>query len=494
MSLGTARSIALQGLVATDVTVEAHVGNGLPGFTLLGGRGTPFAQAADRAKAALAAVGIGLSTRKVVVNLAPADADKRGARFDLAIVVAILRALEELPPGEEVLLGELALDGQVRAVRGVLPSLRGRPRGAVLVPADNVAEAQLAAVPQPLAVARLAEVIALLRGSASALPNPPLREERVRDVPDLADVVGQGEARRAVEVAAAGGHHLLLLGPPGAGKSMLARRLPGVLPDLPDAEAMQVASIRSIAGRPVRGLDRRPPFAAPHHSSSGAALLGGGSGVARPGAVSQASHGVLFLDELFEWRRNVLDGLREPLEEGQVRIARSAATVRYPARVLLVAAGNLCPCGPTRDGCRCRPDQVERYRARLTGPLADRFDLAPLVEPVPAEALGDGRRGEATAPVRDRVAAARAVALARFGTLNASAPTEDVRQTLDGEALRVLVQATDAGRLSARGFHRAMRVARTCADLAGNEVVQADDALEAVAHRGRLDALWDVAA
>ena len=494
MSIGVAKSVALQGLVATPVTVEAHVGVGLPGFTAIGGGGPAFRQAADRVRAALGAVGQSVIQRKVLVNLAPADVDKRGARFDLAMVVAVLRALGELPAGDQVILGEVALDGGIRGVPGVLPSVRGR--GDVVVPTANARETVVAGVDAPLAVESVRELMTILKGEGRPSPPPALEPPPAGPMPDMADVVGQPEARRAVEVAAAGGHHLLLLGPPGAGKSMLARRLPGLLPDLTPEEALTVAAVRSVSGRigAVTALDRRPPFAAPHHSSSAPALLGGGSGVARPGAVSHASGGVLFLDELFEWKRHALDGLREPLEEGHVRIARSAATVTYPASILLVAAGNPCPCGPSRQGCRCRPDQVERYRARLTGPLADRFDLAPAVEEVPAAVLATGERGEPTVAVAQRVAAARDLAVQRFGTLNARAPSEAVRATVRPEALRVLVAAAAAGRLSARGFDRAMRVARTCADLAGTAQVGADDAHEAVAHRGRLDGVWRVAA
>jgi magnesium chelatase family protein len=494
MTLATILSRSSQGLEAPLVRVEVDVGAGLPSFSIVGLLETAVKESKDRVRAALANCGFEMPAGRITVNLAPADLPKEGGRFDLAIAIGILVAAELLPPGpfdRTELYGELSLGGEMHGVRGALPTALQASRAghAIIVPAVNAQEAALAKNGRIFAAGHLLEVRHHARG-IRALPRreyaPPPANARL--VPDLSDVRGQLRARRALEIAAAGGHSLLLVGPPGAGKSMLAQRLPGILPPMSEEEALETAAVRSLSSRGFRAEEwRLRPFRAPHHTASAAALVGGG-GHPRPGEISLAHNGVLFLDELPEFDRHVLEVLREPLESGTIVISRAARQAEYPARFQLVAAMNPCPCGHLGDArgrCRCPPERVDSYRSRVSGPLLDRIDLQVEVARVAAEELESTVRAESTATVAARVHAARAWQLRRQSTSNArlhDAQALDVTRA-GPEALAMLSRAMKQLSLSARAFHRVLRVARTIADLAGCESTEAVHVAEAITLR-----------
>ena len=503
----TTTACALVGLEPVAVTVEVFVAGGLPGLHVVGLGDAAVMEAKERVRAALKHLGQALPPSRVTVNLAPADLRKVGPAYDLPIALAILAAQRKLPAARlarAVVVGELALDGTLRTVPGALAAAwlaRRHSHAVVVVPPGNAAEAALVGGVEVVAPHDLAEAIAWARGArppargtADDAPigaHAPAMHGAADDTsdgdPDLADVRGQALARRALEVAAAGGHALLLVGPPGCGKSMLARRLPGLLPPLDDDTAWTVTLVRSALGENVTGLERRPPFRAPHHGGSDAGLLGGGPGL-RPGEVTRAHGGVLFLDELPEWSRRALEGLRGPLEDGVIDLVRAHGRRRLPARFALLAAMNPCPCGHDGDDgapCRCHPVDRRRYQGRISGPLLDRFDLrVRLVRLTPTE-LASAPAGEPSAPVAERVARARALALARQGCPNARLAGAALRRhaELDAGALRLLAAAAATGRLSARGADRLRRVARTLADLTGAGRVEADHLAEALAYR-----------
>ncbi|HEX8496876.1 MAG TPA: YifB family Mg chelatase-like AAA ATPase, partial [Actinomycetales bacterium] len=471
MPLGRTRCVALSGIDGHVVDVEADVASGLPAFTITGLPDTSLGESRDRVRAACANSGVALPPHRLTVNLSPASLPKGGTAFDLAVAIAVLAAGEVVPARwsfDVVHLGELSLDGRVRPVRGILPAVLAAARAGVtrvVVPAGNALEAMLVPGVEVLAADTLRGLVAHYRGEGPA-PEPPARAPaplRAVAPPDLRDVIGQHEARAALEVAAAGGHHLFLMGPPGAGKTMLAARLPGLLPDLDTDAALEVTAVHSLAGvLPAdSGLLVRPPFVDPHHTASPASIVGGGSGIPRPGAASRAHHGVLFMDEAPEFDTRVLDALRQPLESGELVIHRAAGVARYPARFQLVLAANPCPCGRssgTGIDCTCTPMARRRYVHRLSGPLLDRVDLQVQVQPVTRAAMDPDAVAEGSAAVAARVLVARAVQRERWaGTpwrVNSQVPGADLRRgrfRLSPAATRVLDRGVDRGTLSVRG-------------------------------------------
>ena len=472
------------------VTVEVHLANGLPSFTIVGLADVEVKEAKDRVRAALQNAGFEFPQRRITVNLAPADLPKESGRFDLPIALGILAASRQLHTRsleEHECAGELALTGTLRPIRGALALACQAVRDgrSFILPTESAREAALVEQATVYAADSLLQVCAHLAGQA---PLPRAVADPVGecpDAPDLRDIKGQAQAKRALTVAAAGGHSLLMAGPPGTGKSMLAARLPGILPPMAQDEALEAAALQSLgsAGFALRHWGRRP-FRAPHHTASAVALVGGGS-QARPGEISLAHQGVLFLDELPEFDRRVLEVLREPLESGHITISRAARQADYPARFQLVAAMNPCPCGyygHSNGQCRCTPDQVARYRSRLSGPLLDRIDLQIEVPALSHADLRGAADGEASAAVRERVCAARERALSRQGRPNAAlearAVDEYCRPGAAGEAL--LQTAMARLNLSARGVHRLLRVARTIADLAAAEAIEVPHVAEAI--------------